>query len=116
MQVHHEPDRVIVTIDALPDRATFELLVEQVRSLGAGVPVVVDIGEEMILRPAEVRELGSLLELLDGQPLWISCRRLSGRRLLRRLLEESLPLVGRPADVPPSGSGGSDPTARLRPV
>ena len=102
-------------MDVLPDPAAFELMADQVRSLGGDVPIVVDIGEEMVLRPTEVRELGTLLELLDGLPLWIACRRLSGRRMLRCLLGGNRPLVGRPEEVPPSGPGGCDPAVRLRP-
>jgi hypothetical protein len=116
MQVHHDEERVVITVDALPERSTFELLVEQLRALDSGLPVVLDIGDAMVLRPAEVRELGSLLELLHDQPVWIACRRLSGRRMLRCLLGGRRGLVGRPEEVPPARPGDDDPLVRLNPA
>ncbi len=57
-----------------------------------GRPLVIDVSA-LTLLPAEVADLGQAIASLTGRDVRVACSRLSGRRLLRRLLPDEVAVV-----------------------
>jgi len=55
-------------------------------------PLVLDVSA-LTLLPAEVADLRQAIGLLTGRDVRVACSRLSGRRLLRRLLPDEVAVV-----------------------
>jgi hypothetical protein len=55
-------------------------------------PLVLDVSA-LTLLPAEVADLRLVIESLTGRDVRVACSRLSGRRLLRRLLPDEVAVV-----------------------
>ncbi|HXH57662.1 hypothetical protein [Iamia sp.] len=99
VHVRQEPAIVVIEIDTLPDEGMWRLLTDQLPPDGDGSTAVVLDVSGLVLRPAEIRALGRLVDDLPCGEVWLACSRLGGRRLLRRLLLDQVPVVARPADV-----------------
>jgi hypothetical protein len=96
--------RVVVTLSDVPDAAMAARLVEQLRTMPPLGPVVIDVSA-MTLRRDELRALDSLVTDLSGFEVHLSCPRLSGRRLLTRLLLSKPSVVSSPTDPAPWTTG-----------
>jgi hypothetical protein len=80
-----------------------ELLAALPRLVDANRPLVLDVSARTLL-PAQVADLRQVIAELTGRDVRIACSRLSGRRLLRRLLPDEVAVVlaqGVMADVHP---------------
>jgi hypothetical protein len=92
--------RVVVTLTDVLEAAVAAQLVELLRTTPPLGPVVIDVSA-MTLRRDELRALDSLVTELSGFEVHLSCRRLSGRRLLTRLLPSKPSVVSAPTDPAP---------------
>jgi hypothetical protein len=115
MQVHDEGGRVVIRLDDVPDRATFRLLARQLGELDGPRAVVIDLADGLVLRPSLVTELGGLVAELADVDVWVSCPRLSGRRMVRNLLGPDIGIV-RALDEAPHAPGASDPPVTSSPA
>lgn len=99
VEVRVDAGRVVVTLGDAPEAPMRDLLARQLREAADGGPIVIDLSR-ITLRPADVRAVHDLLGRLAGCQVWLACSRLSGRRVLNRLLERPCAVVRHPDDVP----------------
>lgn len=85
----HERD---VVFDGGGTEGWANLLRELPRLATSGQPLVLDVSA-LTLLPAEVADLRLVIESLTGRDVRVACSRLSGRRLLRRLLPDEVAVV-----------------------
>jgi hypothetical protein len=85
----------VITVEGVADARLGRLLADGIAGLGNEVhAVVVDLDELLLTDLGAVRALlGGLLDLPSADRLVVSCRRLSGRRILRRIGGEALRLT-----------------------
>lgn len=69
-----------------------DLLQRLPRLVADGRPLVLDVSA-LTLLPAEVADLRQAIASLTGRDVRVACSRLSGRRLLRRLLPDEVAVV-----------------------
>lgn len=69
-----------------------DLLRKLPRLVSDGRPLVLDVSA-LTLLPAEVADLRQAIGSLTGRDVRVACSRLSGRRLLRRLLPDEVAVV-----------------------
>lgn len=81
-----------VVFDGGGRTAWAELLAALPRLVTEGRALVIDVSA-LTLLPAEVADLRQAIGSLTGRDVRIACSRLSGRRLLRRLLPDEVAVV-----------------------
>lgn len=99
VEVHVLAGRLVVTLGDAPEEPMRDLLARQLRDAAGGGPVVIDLSR-ITLRPSDVRAVQDLIGRLGDTQVWLSCSRLSGRRVLNRLLERPCAIVRHPEEVP----------------
>jgi hypothetical protein len=77
-----------------------------------GRPLVLDVSA-LTLLPAEVADLRGAIAELTGRDVRVACSRLSGRRLLRRLLPDEVAVVLAEGVVEPTPEPDADNAAEL---
>lgn len=70
-------------------------------------PLVIDVSA-LTLLPAEVADLRRVISTLTGRDVRVACSRLSGRRLLRRLLPDEVAIVLAQGVIAPEPDPDSD--------
>lgn len=110
--------RVVVALAGELGAVTTRMLVERLRAMPPSGPIVIVV-DGVTLRRHELRVLNALVADLSGLDVYLSCSRLSGRRLLTHLLPTRPLVVAYPQDATPgmtrragvrgTGSSGSRP-------
>lgn len=100
-------DELDVVFDGGGDTGWRDLLAALPRLVDGHRPLVLDVSARTLL-PAQVADLRQVVAGLTGRDVRVACSRLSGRRLLRRLLPDEVAVVlaeGVIADVHPDDDG-----------
>lgn len=92
--------RVVVALAGELGVATTRRLVERLRAMPPSGPIVIDV-DGVTLRRDELRLLDALVADLSGLDVYLSCSRITGRRLLTHLLSTRPFVVSYPQDASP---------------
>lgn len=92
--------RVVVALAGELDAAMTRRLVQRLHALPPSGPIVIDVSG-VTLRRDELRVLDALVADLSGLEVYLSCSRVTGRRLLTHLLSTRPLVVSYPQDASP---------------
>jgi len=81
-----------VVFDGGGDQGWAALLADLPRLARGHRPLVLDVSARTLL-PAQVADLRQVISTVTGRDVRVACSRLSGRRMLRRLLPDEIAVV-----------------------